>query len=386
MSEIDDLLKTIHKDGRYVNTLDLKAFERTLVNKTQCYKLYWLEAIIIKLKPGKTYYTFEELINEMICSAWYTVCEYHLHLGPQSGKGHVTNYIEEVITILQRAGNYPSTLTKREVTELIKKYDGLIHHVKMKLSKYVPYRFLRPFLHIVNDQDMYGNLDDVIKEINKKRVLPYITVSKPEKAIIVDEEWLKMFLDYRKIILEWIKYNKVVYIQKRNPNVPGIVYKIEPFTSQQRNMKDPIQLWKYIIGHEGITNLYDEKQIMTLDDLSLDHFVPWSYVASDELWNLAPTTKAINSSKSNHLPDWNTYFESFAQHQFTLNQIIHHDSQAYQLFERCQGENLFESWAINDLYLPGCSHESFKKVLREHLLPVYMSARSQGYAIWEKIE
>ena len=64
MEEINDLLNVIHKDGRYVNTLDLKAFERTLVNKTQCYKLYWLEAIIIKLKPGKTYYTFEELINE----------------------------------------------------------------------------------------------------------------------------------------------------------------------------------------------------------------------------------------------------------------------------------------------------------------------------------
>lgn len=168
-----------------------------------------------------------------------------------------------------------------------------------------------------------------------------------------------MFLDYRKIILEWIKYNKVVYLQKRNSNVPGIVYKIEPFTSQQRNMKDPIRLWKYIIGHEGITNLYDEKQIMTLDDLSLDHFVPWSYVVSDELWNLAPTTRAINSSKSNHLPDWNTYFESFAQHQFTLNQIIHYDAHAYHLFERCQGENLFESWAVTNLYLPGCQKKTF---------------------------
>ena len=50
-----------------------------------------------------------------------------------------------------------------------------------------------------------------------------------------------------------------------------------------------------------ILELVDQK-------ISVDHFVPWQYVAHDELWNLHPTTKSINSSKSNNLPVWDRYF------------------------------------------------------------------------------
>jgi hypothetical protein len=34
----------------------------------------------------------------------------------------------------------------------------------------------------------------------------------------------------------------------------------------------------------------------------LDHFVPWSFVCHDQLWNLIPVSPAANSAKSNNLP------------------------------------------------------------------------------------
>jgi hypothetical protein len=37
-------------------------------------------------------------------------------------------------------------------------------------------------------------------------------------------------------------------------------------------------------------------------DISLDHYVPWSFVVHDQLWNLIPTTKSVNSKKSDLLP------------------------------------------------------------------------------------
>ena len=46
------------------------------------------------------------------------------------------------------------------------------------------------------------------------------------------------------------------------------------------------------------------------------------YVAHDEFWNLHPTTRSINSSKSNHLPDWKTYFPQLAR--LWLSQAIFH--------------------------------------------------------------
>ena len=44
-----------------------------------------------------------------------------------------------------------------------------------------------------------------------------------------------------------------------------------------------------------------------IDDknLSIDHVIPWSYLFSDDLWNLVYTDRTYNSSKSNVIPDEN---------------------------------------------------------------------------------
>ncbi|WP_347242437.1 HNH endonuclease domain-containing protein [Nostoc sp. FACHB-888] len=50
------------------------------------------------------------------------------------------------------------------------------------------------------------------------------------------------------------------------------------------------------------------------DEISLAHYLPWSFVAHDQLWNLIPTTKSVNSSKSNNLPS-EEYFKAFLELQ-----------------------------------------------------------------------
>lgn len=39
---------------------------------------------------------------------------------------------------------------------------------------------------------------------------------------------------------------------------------------------------------------------------SIDHVLPWSYLYSDDVWNLVYTSKSYNSSKSNKIPDLST--------------------------------------------------------------------------------
>ncbi len=39
------------------------------------------------------------------------------------------------------------------------------------------------------------------------------------------------------------------------------------------------------------------------DKLSVDHIIPWSYIYSDDLWNLVYVDSSLNSSKNNRLPD-----------------------------------------------------------------------------------
>ena len=51
--------------------------------------------------------------------------------------------------------------------------------------------------------------------------------------------------------------------------------------------------------------------------MSLDHFIPWSFVLHDRMWNLVPVSKSINSSKSDLLPPLEKYLDSFIDLQFT---------------------------------------------------------------------
>ena len=61
---------------------------------------------------------------------------------------------------------------------------------------------------------------------------------------------------------------------------------------------------------------------LTEKDISIDHFVPWSYVANDEIWNLHPTTKSINSAKSNNLPRWEAYFKKLSALEYQSYQLM----------------------------------------------------------------
>ena len=66
----------------YSDVLDIAHFSRLFDNKSECYKLFWFQAIARKIKEGYEIITFETLIDEMITDAWYMVSEYHLNLGP----------------------------------------------------------------------------------------------------------------------------------------------------------------------------------------------------------------------------------------------------------------------------------------------------------------
>jgi hypothetical protein len=40
-----------------------------------------------------------------------------------------------------------------------------------------------------------------------------------------------------------------------------------------------------------------------INNFHLDHVLPWSFVAHNQLWNLIPTSPKINSSKNDSIPD-----------------------------------------------------------------------------------
>ncbi|MCC8150511.1 MAG: hypothetical protein LIO96_03385 [Lachnospiraceae bacterium] len=67
-------------DRKYYNELDIECFSLMMKDPSYCYKFYWLEAIVKLISEGVTDTTFNDIIDEMISNAWYSVREFHIHL------------------------------------------------------------------------------------------------------------------------------------------------------------------------------------------------------------------------------------------------------------------------------------------------------------------
>lgn len=160
----------------------------------------------------------------------------------------------------------------------------------------------------------------IVRINQEKRLMYYFTaLNGLSTTIEVDDDWANYIKRNQEIIGGWLEYNMILYLQKRNPSVPGIADKLYP--PLERKLEKVKKYWKLIIGVEPVREIYGNG-ILTEKDISIDHFVPWSYVAHDEMWNLNPTTKSINSSKSNNLPDWETYFERLARQEYQSYQLM----------------------------------------------------------------
>ena len=379
-SSKDLILKEI--DAKYQNTLDLKDFFLMLKDPTFSYKFYWLEAIVKLISEGKTEATFDEIIDEMIANAWYSVVEFHIHL---SGYvlGEVKDGLERAINKLAEVTNLQANASKIEIKEAIKLHDTELKKEKTQLKQYVPYRALAGFINTVDIKiELNDNLKtvNIISDINKNSLkLPYTMGEEKglEKRVIFHPLWIEMIKDNTVSILGWIQNEKLKWLQANNPEVPSLVYKLMPLDEKMRRLNRVHDLWDKIMQIKTIYDVFSKEEL-NKTKYDVDHFVPWSFVMNDELWNLMPMVSSLNSSKSNNLPSWNPFFKRFAENQFILYQSVYESETIKESFIKVFKDNLHSLWAMNELYIEGNSHDQFIKILEKNMKPVYDSAERQG--------
>ena len=379
---------TLHSDLIYENNLDTGKFSRMLDDPSQCYKFYWLEAILTLTAITDDDLTFDEIIDEMICAAWYSVTTYHLHLGPVI-MGKSENFLEHAIKIIEKDPDLSAPASKKDLMAAIKRNNKELHDDKNKLTIYVPYRLLSSFLDEISGSDriwdQHRRLIAYIAAINSSSLLPYTIIDGKglKKRVRVNPYWRQLILDNYSVIKSWIKLKKVRFLQDRNPGVPGIIYKLDPENETVRKLNNARLLWKrtFEVTQLPVVDTYTGN-VLSNGRFDLDHFVPWSYIANDELWNLTPMNGRLNSSKSNKLPDWDAYYPLLADKQYYLYKTVFSYDVVRDLFEKCRKENINAIWASESLYIEGNSEEQFKGVLEHNLKPIYELARLQGYGIW----
>lgn len=375
-------------DQKYYNNLDIEGFSQMMKDPSFCYKFYWLEAIVKLIVANVTETTFDAIIDEMISNAWYSVREFHIHLSGIQSDGGVRDGLERAIMLLTELSDLPANASKVEIKNEIRKHNDALKKYKEQLTNMVPYRALAGFFAKSGDVVDWGSTVRMTKHIKQfseeKILLPYIfgESSKLKKQVYFNSEWIDMIQDNAVSILGWIQYEKVKWLQNNNPEVPGLVYKLAPLDEKMRKLGKVRKLWNGILELTEIRDVFKDEPIV-FKEYDVDHFVPWSFVMNDELWNLMPMDSSLNSVKSNKLPHWDPFFERFATNQFVMYELISQKPGLHKLFEACYRDNLHSIWAGQELYRPGNSRIQFYNILQKNMRPVYDSARRQGYEVWD---
>lgn len=364
----------------YSESLEIGYLGRLFDNTSECYKFFWFQAILTKMSEGKTSFSFEELVDEMIADAWYMVSEYHLNLGPKDNLETVVKYIHTLTGMKpsEKKGNILNYLSECSDKEVIR--------LKKVLIANVPYRLQAPFMTDFKGKDFDMRLEERMAKINAQdRLMYYFAEANGriynglDTVIYIHPDWVLYIQKNLEIIKGWLQYNMIMYLQKRNPSVPGIADKLYP--PQERKLEKVKKYWKLIMKLQPIHEIYSDNPLKE-DEISIDHFVPWSYVAHDELWNLHPTTKSINSSKSNHLPDWDIYFPLLSKQEYVSYQIMWKSEAVHKEFDQCAREHINNPDILGRLYRQGLTQQEFQGQLSEILLPVYQSAKNCGFGNW----
>jgi transcriptional regulator with XRE-family HTH domain len=300
--------------------VNVSALSQIFDNTTNSYKyLFFLSILdILRRRNFDTLspISFEEIIIEMLANAWYPHNYFKLSFGTQDQITHKLDFLNLVIgEPILKFRDTDKKLLRKTIQE------QNINDIVIFIGRYVPYRLIRPFFSDetrgLKDYDVNPTIIDLAKiQFDLKKPLYCFNAEnlKDCNAIILHQDWIEYIAENYSIVRGWVAWEWLNYMQSKNINITNIVNKL--FIPLQRDsLSKQTKYWKLILNHQKIKCIYSQIELEK-DNISLDHYLPWSFVAHDQLWNLIPTTSSINSSKSNNLPA-EKYFSEFVklQHQ-----------------------------------------------------------------------
>lgn len=352
--------------------LDISTFSRLLDDKTNSYKILFLLSILDILSrrffKADSSISLKELAVEMLINAWYPHSVFHLSFGSQDLVASNLDRLELKLgkSFLEITEGNKSILRNSVKNQL----------VDDELTRYVPFRLIRPFFKELSGlQDHKVNMQiKIISEQTFEIRKPLYKFDQNSTAIVIHPEWALYIQENYKIIQGWISWEWLKYMQKNNPNTPAIVNKIFP-PVERESLQSQASYWRTVVEKTSDFRCIYSEQVLTPDNLSLDHYLPWSFVAHNQLWNLIPVPRSINSSKSDKIPS-NTYLEKFisAQH---LGLTIYHSCGSTRRWN-----NYIEPYIVDLGFSCGNDLLDFNKLSKQYKLkiePLIALAVSQGF-------
>lgn len=274
--------------------LEVGALSRVFEHTTNSYKHLFLAAILTSFKQSgfeTTRFSLNDLSIGMLTAAWHPCRLFRLSFG---ARDQVARILAEVP--LPTDGPIPFAILRSSLAERAPDCRELL--------RWVPFRLLTPFFSDLMAGLPDGRRNSFIRSQAEQRfdeIRPLYRFVGSD-AIQIHPDWAAYIAANMPIVEGWAERHWIAYLQANNATVPAISAKVRPPIAR-RSLIAQKAYWRTALT--AMQNL--PKCIYTGLEINpatfhLDHFLPWTFVCHDAVWNLIPTFQDTNSSKGNRLP------------------------------------------------------------------------------------
>ena len=346
------------------NDLSINKLSSVFNNTAASYKFYWFISLL-QLIPSINSYKIpiKDILSKMICNAWYPINYFKLNFG-------YSDKFSENIELIQKILNIPIDISLDDLFILLKgTTNNQVNKLIFHFEQLVPYRFLSPWIkgskiEVIQKSQSFQN--NCLYKLNRNI----------NNSIEINSDLSNYLIKNNKILIDFSYWNLLQYLQVRNPNVPNIGNKlIKPIIrgslTNQRNF------WNLVLKEIGTLKCIYTGKTLYVGTFDIEHFIPWSFVSHDQLWNLIPADSSVNSSKNNKLPPLEKYFDSFVDIQYKAINVIFNKNPKLKLLE----DYLILGSNINDILQK--PYSDFKQKYYEIISPLIQIALNSGFELWK---
>lgn len=346
--------------------LSTKNLSRVFNNTTATYKFYWFQSLLqMHNEEGIYRMNVWDLVIRMVANAWFPIHYFHLSFGSMDS-------LHKIVTELQWMTDLPMDAKKEEVVECLtaRLDDKNVKDQLATLIRNVPYRFLSPWINYTSDADVIAR-----SHAYENGCLYSIQKTKDEFYITINPVWNKYLQDYYGILTDFINWNLTLFLQQRNPNIPNIPNKLTR-PMERTSLSKQRRFWDDVIRIGGHVHCIYTGQEIHIGDYAVDHFLPWSFVAHDQLWNLIPADNSINSSKCDKLPPLDRFLKKLAEEHREAIKIYLGAGKKESALED------FASLGYMPRDLLQLNRERFLAAYQQTFTPLFQIAQNMGYEVW----
>ena len=204
------------------NDLNLVALSKLFKHRTTSYKYLLFLAILHKLKSsgfaGSYSVEFRELVVEMLVIAWYPANVHYLSFGTQD---KIVRTLEDLNLEAGESSSNDMNQIRQEITH--QDIDEIVKYLK----RYVPFRLILPFFkEELQGVDINHAVDTEIPKLAVAKfdeIKPLYCFDRPSKSqferLIFHPEWVKYIEVNYGILLNWVSWEWLQYMQDCNPSV-----------------------------------------------------------------------------------------------------------------------------------------------------------------------